>query len=134
MKALCKRLANRSVLVGKTHFTFDEKGICDVKPNGRSSLQTDFLQLLKMNGVSEVVEEKVKAKAPEVKEEVPAPAIEEKPGPVAPEKSLEAELAEATFAPEMFDQLEDAPVEEEKEDTSKSKGKRGKKRTKKENE
>lgn len=56
MKAQCKRLADRSVLVGKTVFAFDRDGVCDVKAQGRGGYTVDFAELLKLNGVFEIKE------------------------------------------------------------------------------
>ena len=115
MKAKCKRLADRSVLVGSTNFAFNHDGICEVKPNGRGNFITDFNTLLRMNGVSEVKdEEKAKAVAP-VAVVVEAPK-EEAPLETTPEVVEEVEV-----------------VSEEKEEIKQPRWKRNKKRTKKEN-
>jgi len=58
MKARCKRLTGRTVVVGNTAFKFDGNGICELKPRGRASELTDFRVLLGMNGVEEVVDPK----------------------------------------------------------------------------
>lgn len=129
MKAQCKRLAGRSVLVGSTSFQFDDDGVCEVKPNGRGGQYYDFEVLLKMNGVVELKDEEKAPAEAEAAPAEPAPTAEKEDS--EEEKTVEEELAAASFAPEMNDLLDD---EEEKSDNkSKSKWKRGKKRNKKEN-
>jgi len=59
MKARCKRLAGRTVVVGNTAFAFDKQGICAVKPRGRATERSDFNMLLKMSGVEEIPTEHV---------------------------------------------------------------------------
>lgn len=56
VKAKCTRLAERSVVVGNTAFSFNKEGVCEVEFVGRASAGFDFDLLLKMNGVSKVVE------------------------------------------------------------------------------
>ena len=101
MKAQCKRLADRSVLVGKTVFAFDRDGVCDVKAQGRGGYTVDFAELLKLNGVFEIkepiepiepiedepIEEKVDV---EVSSPDPVEATSEPVAPPAEEEKAEA--------------------------------------------
>ena len=80
MKAKCIRLADRSVLVGKTVFAFDRFGLCVVIPDGRGGYSVDFANLLKLNGVKEV------------KDVAPAPSV---PAALVPKPALASKLTPA---------------------------------------
>jgi hypothetical protein len=81
MKAYCKRMANRSIMVGSTVFAFDAQGVCEARPSGRSNYATDFASLLKLNGVEELPSAPVEA----AEKEAPAQAAPAAAAPVEPE-------------------------------------------------
>lgn len=114
MKAFCKRLANRSKLVGKTSFAFDENGVCEVKPNGRGSFATDFAILVKMNGITEIIEEEAtppKAKAKKAKKADKAKEDETK------DESKEDETKDESKEDETKDESEKAEEAETKDES-----------------
>lgn len=57
-KALCKRLAGRTVVINRNVFSFDKDGMCPLIINGRFSVVSDFEILLSRSGISEIVETK----------------------------------------------------------------------------
>lgn len=66
LKAKCKRLAKRTIVVNNTVFSFDKNGITSVENVGNTL--NDYRVLLRMNGVSEYVEETKKLEVtPKVK-------------------------------------------------------------------
>jgi hypothetical protein len=87
MKAFCKRLAGRVVIIGATPFKFGPDGVCELVPRGRASEITDFLTLLKMNGVEEVSSVK------------PWEMISPPPAPVLPTKEEEVPKSEEPTNP-----------------------------------
>jgi len=54
MKAFCKGLKDRQVVVGNTVFSFDLEGLCEVSSTATPTASADFKALLKMTGVKEV--------------------------------------------------------------------------------
>lgn len=99
LKAYCKRLRGRCLLLNNTSFSFDEDGYCEVEDVGNAKL--DFELLLKKNGVSRVCDEDCEQ---EHGEERP---LDERSG-------IDAELLEEE-EPEEED-LEDEEEEEDSED------------------
>ncbi len=97
LKAYCKRFANRSILIGRTHFKFDSLGRMIMKPNGRTVQQSDFKMLCKMSGVkNETVYQDVLPPAP-------TPVLEAPEVPVAKatprKKKEEPKVEEPTAVP-----------------------------------
>lgn len=56
LRARCVRMKNRSTVIGKTIFKFDQEGIAAVLDQGHT--RNDYEQLLQMNGVSALEEPK----------------------------------------------------------------------------
>ena len=105
MKAKCNRLKERSLLVGRTVFSFDSNGVCTVDGEGRPSTVADFAQLLKLNGVEELFDIAI-----DVPEGMSAKEAEEKLQKVlGPEVTVEEVVTDNTPAPE---EKVDEPVKE----------------------
>lgn len=98
LKAMCKRLAGRTTVIGNTVFTFDKAGICRIINQGNTALDYEFL--LKQNGVHKLDDdEKIIPRYPL------SPAVEETPAlpvfevPVEDDDEVEAEHDEMEAAP-----------------------------------
>ncbi len=78
LKAYCKRLSGRTVVIGATVFKFNEQGMSEVINNGRN--QPDFDALMKMHGMEDRCDATLKAltKATEVDTKTDKAAIAKK--------------------------------------------------------
>ena len=56
-RALCKRLANRELVIDATVFTFNKEGICEFRLRNRAGELEAFDLLIKRPGVTEIVEQ-----------------------------------------------------------------------------
>ena len=100
LRAKCNRLAGRTLVIDTTVFKFDGKGECAVESLSNAPLA--FAKLLKMNGVTSLMEEapKEEVKAEEPKKVVkPAPKKEE-PKKVMKPSALVAKKPEPLEKPE----------------------------------
>lgn len=84
LKAYCKRLSDRAILVGDTVFPFDSSGYCEVKDTG--FVYRDFVNLLKMHGVVEMKEKKEEISVDKVSPPAPIEEKVEKPKSTKPKK------------------------------------------------
>lgn len=106
LKAKCKRLAERNILVGRTNFSFDKDGLCEIVSIGDVIL--DFASLVAMNGVEDLTNiEVVKVIPP------PASKIEYIPDNNVDETSAVDEEVAALFDDLPIPTMEE-PEEEEK--------------------
>lgn len=76
LKAECKRLAGRTIVVNNTVFSFNDDGVSEVENFGNVSL--DFKVLLRMNGVSEIIDKKVETPQETKKTEEKKPVLPKK--------------------------------------------------------
>lgn len=114
LKAYCKRMAGRSVLINNTSMQFDDEGYCEVADVGNNRL--DFELLLKKNGVTRVhvCDEDCDVPVGEEREEdtregIDAPLLEEEP-------ALDEELEEDEEPEEeLLGEEEEEPEEDEDE-------------------
>ena len=121
LKAKCKRLAGRTIVVNNTVFSFDDEGVCSAPDVGDT--RTDFRILLKMNGVTEVVE---------TVEEQPTPAAEVKvPDPAPVKKEEKAPAPSVRSAPEVPPTPKKAPAKKPEAAEEPKPKKRGRPRKKK---
>lgn len=102
LKAHSKRLAGRTVVVGRTPFVFNPAGDMSMNPLGHACAVSDFQLLLKQHGVFQVSEEPEvpqdaapPEKAPEVPKttQVPPTPLAAPPPAVAPPAPKPAPLA-----------------------------------------
>ena len=108
LKAFSKKYKGRAILVGKTSFSFNEDGLCEVEDVG--NVRLDYEALLTKNHVNPVVEE-------ELSEDIGEPRqMDERVGIDEELLAEESDLEEEDLDEELDEDLEEEDLDEEEVD------------------